>query len=80
MSKIKIHTTFNHNSGDDEFNWDGFDDHGRFVAGEEVDVPEGAADYFNRAGWASDPGEDPVQPDPSKPVLVNPDYSTLGTK
>ena len=69
MAKVRIHTTFVHDCSD----WpEGFDAHNRFVEGELVNVPDDMADYFKRAGWAADDGEEPVKPDPTKPVLVKP--------
>jgi len=73
--KVQVHTTFTHDCG--EFP-EGFARPNRFVAGEEHEVPDDVGDYFIRAGWASLPGEDAVIPDPSKPVLVEPDSGTLG--
>lgn len=51
-----------------------------FRDGDVVDLPEKTADYFLRAGWAAKEGEQPIKPDRSKPVLVEPDNGTLGTR
>lgn len=75
MAKVKIHTTFKHDCSD----WpEGFDAHGRFVKGEEVNVPDDMADYFIRAGWAARPGEEPIKPDTTKPIFVQPHNSQIG--
>ncbi len=72
---VEIHETFMHDcSGFPE----GFARPNRFVKGEQHDVPDDIADYFKRAGWASEVGGQPVKPDPTKPVLVKPDNSNIG--
>ena len=73
MAKVRMHVTTIHKCSDDEFVWTGFPELDRFVEGELVDVPDGVADYFKRAGWAADDGEEPIKPDQSQPVFVNPD-------
>ncbi len=44
------------------------------------EVPKEIADYFIRAGWACYKGSEVVKPDHSKPVLVQPDKASSGTK
>lgn len=82
--KIQAHSTFRHNCCLDPFEgWsDQFMTGGSytFEAGVEYEVPDQAADYFIRAGWASLPGEEPIKPDPAKPVTIVPDNGTLSSK
>lgn len=46
----------------------------------EYDVPDQAADFFIRAGWASLPGQQPEVPDKTKPVFVQPDNVLMSSK
>ena len=67
MAKVRIHTTFVHDCSD----WpEGFDAHNRFVEGELVNVPDDMADYFKRAGWEDEEGEEKVKKDQKKHVIV----------
>lgn len=76
MAKIKVHEQFTHDSSGFP---EGFEQHNIYLAGVEYEVPDDVADYFIRTGWAALPGEEPVKPDPSKPVFVQPDSSGVGT-
>lgn len=79
---VKIHTTFRHDCSGfpNEPQYDQFKvtKPYQFRAGDEVTIPDDAADYFTRAGWAAAEGEEPVKPDPTKPVLVQVHNSKLG--
>lgn len=50
-----------------------------FRDGDEVDLPEGLADYFIAAGWAAEPGKEIVRPAVNQPILVTPFSSTHRT-
>lgn len=78
--QIYAHTRFQHDCGDDPFDWSGHDQQSVFLEGHAYDVPDAAAEFFIRAGWATrDANEQPVQPDSTRPVLVQPDDAAMGT-
>lgn len=81
---VQIHETFRHDCTDfpDEEKYEQFrvTRPYQFRKGDEADVPDDVADYFIRAGWAATDGDEPVKPDKSKPVFVQPHNGTLGVK
>lgn len=77
--KIKFHQAFRHDCSD----WSDPNDESKYAefqatkphqfrAGDEVDVPDDAAQYFIAGGVAAVPGEDPIERDPLRPVFVQP--------
>lgn len=79
---VEIHTTFRHDCSGlpDEYAELKVTTPYQFRAGDKVEVPDDLADYFIRAGWAAKPGEEPVKPDPGKPVFIQPDNGVLGSR
>ena len=73
-TKIQVHERFRHDCSDFP---EEFDQPGNFFpgGGDQEDglylVPDEVADYFIRAGWASEPGQEAVKPPQGKPVFVN---------
>ena len=72
---IQVHTQFRHDCQDFP---EGFERPYTFAVGAHT-VPDDIGEYFIRAGWASLPDEEPVIPDPTKPVFVQPDNGVLGS-
>lgn len=80
MATVTIHSNFRHDCSDwpEEFaEFQATKPHA-FRAGDVVTVPDDAADYFCRAGWAAREGEEVVKPPQGVPVLVQPDNAKLG--
>lgn len=81
-TEIEFHEDFRHDCSDWPEEFGGFKatrPH-QFRKGDTASVPDDAADYFKRAGIASEPGGQPVEVDKTKPVFVQPDNGSLGQK